>query len=232
MKRILSAAVVLCMMLAFAVPANADSPRRNSVFELYSAEGFYDGGGEFSESWSYHVPQIFDDTADADSINRDIGERFGTRVEEQFQSMENGSHPWMTSVHWESYWNGTKLFLLISSEEEGNFTDYAAYGYDFESGSRVSNRMVLEQKGVTEEEYMLNLREKVQLIFEDMYGGLSVRDREIVGYDEMLEKTMNWLNPELPLYLDAFGEIVTIVKIASVAGAEWHYHLVTPFAYG
>jgi hypothetical protein len=92
--------------------------------------------------------------------------------------------------------------------------------------------MILKQKGVTEEEYLENLKEKVQLMFEDMYGDLPEENKEAFGYDGLLEKTLGWLDLEQPMFLDGMGEVETIVKIASVAGAEWYYHLATPFAYG
>ena len=63
-----------------------------------------------------------------------------------------------------------------------------------------------------------------------MYGSLP--DKEAFGYDELLQKTMDWLDADQPMLIDGNGQIETIVKIASVAGAEWYYHLVTPFAYG
>jgi len=69
-------------------------------------------------------------------------------------------------------------------------------------------------------------------MFESMYGHLPERDKEMFGYDKMLEKTMSWLDMEQPMFIDGMGQIVTIVKIASIAGADWYYHLATPFAYG
>ena len=69
-------------------------------------------------------------------------------------------------------------------------------------------------------------------MFEDMYSSLSEEIREAAGYDEMLEKTLGWLDMEQPMFIDQLGGIETIVKIASVAGAEWYYYLATPFSYG
>ena len=92
--------------------------------------------------------------------------------------------------------------------------------------------MILRQRGISEEEYLENLREKVRFMFEDRWSIIPVEERERLGYDELLEKTVAWADPEQPMFVDGSGQIVTIVKIASVAGAEWYYHLATPFSYG
>jgi hypothetical protein len=65
-----------------------------------------------------------------------------------------------------------------------------------------------------------------------MYGNLSEREKAYLDYDRLYEKTMSWQSMEQPMYLDGSGQLVTIAKVASAAGAEWYYYLVTPFAYG
>ena len=232
MKKICSTLLVLCLLLTASSLAFADQSQKKAVYELYSVDGFYEDEVGNAEAYSFHVPQIFDDTPDAEAINSEIAERFGNRVEEQFLNMEGGYSLWSWHAEWKAFWNGTQLFLLITADENGGFKDYGAYGYDFETGSRITNEMILEQKGISEEEYLENLREKVQFMFEDMYSSLSEEIREAAGYDEMLEKTLGWLDMEQPMFIDQLGGIETIVKIASVAGAEWYYYLATPFSYG
>ena len=234
MKKILAWLLVLCMLAANSAAALAEAPalHKNRVKELYSTEGMYTDDMGNVENYSFHVPQIDADTPNAGKINREIAKTFGQLVEYQFENMRDGLSLWSWECGWHAYWYGSQLFLLVSSEEEGGFTNYAAYGYDFENDRRVTNTMILSELGISEQTYMDNLREKVQLMFESMYGHLPERDKEMFGYDKMLEKTMSWLDMEQPMYIDGTGQIVTIVKIASIAGADWYYHLATPFAYG
>ena len=146
--------------------------------------------------------------------------------------MKEGYSLWSWHAEWQAYWNGSQLFLLITQDTEGGFTDYSAYGYDFATQTRITNQMILKQRGISEEEYLENLKEKVQLMLEDMCRKLSKEQREEMGFDVLLEKTLSWADMEQPMFIDGFGEIETIVKIASIAGAEWYYHLATPFSYG
>ena len=70
-------------------------------------------------------------------------------------------------------------------------------------------------------------------MFEDMYGTIPQESRQEMGYFSQLEKTISDENvEEAVLFVDGFGELEAIMKIYSLAGADWYYHLVTPFAYG
>ena len=230
-KRFLSVVIVVILMTT-PVVALADSPQRGAVYEVYSADGYYEDGLGNTYTYSYHVPQISVETDAALEINNEIFERFGSKVEDQLQYMGKGLSLWMWKVEWQAFWNDTQLFLFITCVEDADITDYAAYGYDFETGERITNGMILEQRGISEEDYLTNLKEKVQFMFEDMYNITSEEMRQRMGYEEMLERTLEWANMDCQMFVNRFGEIETIVRIASVAGAGWYYHLATPFAYG
>ena len=220
------------MLLLFSVSASAAAPRPNALSELYSAEGTYTDSVGNTENYTFHVPQLNADTEAAAEINGEIRERFGAAVESQLTGMEEGYSLWCWRVEWHPYWHGDQLFLLVVSKMEAGFTDYAAYGYDFAGGERITNEKLLAELGVSEEEYLTNLREKVRLMFEDMYRDVPDDIREKAGLEKMLEDTLAWADMAQPAFIDGAGTVETVVKIASLAGAGWYYHLVTPFAYG
>lgn len=232
MKRIISFLIAAGLLMLFSVPACAAGPRQGAVAELYSAEGVYTDSLNNTETYRFHVPLLAADTGDAEEINNEIRERFGKLVEQQLSNMEKGYSLWSWEIEWHAYWHDSQLFLLITADMEGGFTDYAAYGYDFDSGRRVTNGDILRELGVSEKEYLSSLREKVQFMFEDMYRAIPEKDREAMGYESLLKKTLSWVDLEQPMLIDGAGNVETIVKIASMAGADWYYHLATPFAYG
>ena len=229
-KKRIAFALCLALLTALSTAAWAEAPAQNAVTELYSADGTYTDDVGNLYTYSYHVPQINADTPDAQEINREIAERFGSSAEDLFQNMAGGFSLWSWQIGWQAFWFGSELFLLVEENDNGDFHDYAAYGYDFEKDCRVTKAMILEKIQITEEEYTKNLREKVQLTFEDLYGSHPNRGR--FDYDRMLEQTMKWLDDDPPLFVDGAGQIEAIVKIVSVAGAGWYYHLITPFANG
>lgn len=232
MKQILSFLLAFAVMSLLCASAFAEAPQTNAVAELYSAEGVYTDSVGNTESYTYHVPQLNADSAAAEEINAEIRERFGSAVEGQLSNMKEGYSLWSWHVEWHPYWHGDQLFLLITADSNGGFTDYAAYGYDFDSGERVTNEMILRELGISKEEYLAKLSEKVQFMFEEMYKDVPETIREQAGMEDMLQKTLAWADMEQPMFFDGAGTVETVVKIASIAGADWYYHLATPFAYG
>ena len=230
MKKTISILLMLCMMLSGSSFAWAEKPLQNAVCELYSADGAYVDDVGNKETYSYRIPQISDSSADAEEINAEIAEEFGKLVESQFRYMEGGFSLSSCQTEWKAFWNGTQLFLLVIAYEIGDITVHGVYGYDFETGTRITNRMILEQKGISEEAYLEALRETVQLKFDDMLGYLLSDPQKIDIYNDMLEKTMSRLNMEQPMFLNQYGEIETVVEIVSLAGAGIYEHLVTPFS--
>ena len=231
MKKMFAGILCLALLLVLGTGAWAEvpAPQKNAVSELYSAEGTYTDDVGNVESYSYHVPQLNADTPDANEINQEIAERFACYVEAQLENMAGGYSLWSWHTSWHSYWHGSKLFLLIETDLNGGLHELGAYGYDFENNCRVTGDMVLEALGLTEEYYLENLREKVQLMFEDMFASSPMKE---VFYDDLLEKTLSELSMEQPMFIDGAGQIETIVRVYVPAGAGRQNYLVTPFAYG
>ena len=219
MKKPISVFLAVMMILAIGAPASAEMTHQNPVYELYSADGVYTDSVGNEGNYSYHVPQIFADSPAADEINAEIAANFGERVETQFQNMEGGHSIWCRNTEWHSYWDGSQLFLLIKADVDGDCDEYGAYGYDFETDSRVTNVMILEQRGISEEEYLENLREAARSKFVKGISGIPADLLETSDYAELLEKTLAWQTMEEPMFVDQFGEIETIALIGAMAGA-------------
>lgn len=227
MKRTLSLSLLLCLLLTFTPFAHAELPPQDAVYELCSADGYYVDGVGNREIYSYHVPQIHADTPAAEEINNEIRENFGQLVEHQFQNMEGGFSLWSRHTGWEAFWNGSQLFLLITANMDADITEYGAYGYDFETGERVTNEMILKQKGLSREQYLEKLREAVTVLFEDLYVPIPEGVETNLTHDSLLETTLGWLSADQPIFLNRYGEIETWTAIASLAGAGKYDHLVT-----
>ena len=142
MKKTTAAFLTLIFLLAILPDAYADQSQQNAVCELYSVDGYYEDDVGNQDTYSYHVPQINADTPAAKEINTEIAEHFGKRVEHEFQNMEGSFSLVSWHTGWQAYWSGSQLFLLITSDNNGDMMEYGAYGYDFETGDRVTNEMV------------------------------------------------------------------------------------------
>lgn len=231
MKKTICIFLAVVMILLIGASASAEQPYQNPVYELYSAEGVYTDSVGNEDTYSYHVPQIFADSPAAAEINAEIAANFGERVETQFRNMEGGHSIWCRNTEWHAYWNGSQLFLLIKADISGDCDEYGAYGYDFETDRRVTNAMILEQRGISEEAYLENLREAARSVFEKGISGIPADLLETSDYAELMKKTMAWQTMEAPMFVDQFGEIETIALIGAMAGAGQYYHLLTPFVH-
>lgn len=231
MRRLLAIAMSITLLISIGgmAWAEAPGPYKNVVTELYSAEGTYTDDVGNIESYSYHVPQLNADSSDAKEINQEISDHFAYYVEAQLENMEGGYSLWSWHTSWHSYWRGNELFLLIETDLNGGLHEIGAYGYDFEHNCRVTGDMVLKELGLTEADYLMNLREKVEFMFEDMFSSNPMKD---VFYDELLERTLNGLSMTQPMFINGSGQIETIVKVYIPAGAGFQYYLVTPYVYG
>lgn len=227
MKRIISVFLSMLLLLTMAPSIYADQLEQNVISELYSIDGYYKDDVGNGVEYSYHVPQINADTSAAKEINTEIAENFGERVENQLEYMEGGYSLWSPNTEWDSYRNGSQIFLLITSDENGDITEYGAYGYDFETGERVTNSVILEQKGISEEQYMEKLAEATTDLFEDLYVPIPEGVKTNITHDSLLEETLGWLSADTPIFINRFGEIETWAEIATVAGAGRYKHLVT-----
>ena len=224
MKRTIS--ILLSMLLFLTMIPVAIAERQNAIVELYSADGYYEDSVSNSISYSYHVPLINGDTAAAKEINAEIAENYGRVVEEAFKKMEDGYSLISSRIGWEAYWSGDQLFLLITADLPDDSVKFGAYGYDFETGERVTNPMLLEQKGISEEEYMENLREAATALFEELYTPIPEGVKTSITHDSLLEDTLGWLSADQPIILNGHGEIETWVSIAKVAGAGKYDYLI------
>ena len=230
MKRTASFFLMLCMLLSCAAVSYAGAPQQNAVYELYSADGYYEDGVGNQETYTYHVPQINADTEDAEEINAEIRESFGERVETHFKYMDGGTSLWSLKTEWEAFWNGSQLFLLITADMDNDMTEYGAYGYDFETRKRITNDMIFAQKGISEEQYMEKLREAVSVLFDELYVPIPEGVETSISHDSLLEDTLSWLSVDQPVFLNRYGEIETWVDIATPAGAGRYAHLIAPFS--
>ena len=230
MKRTASVFLTLFFLFAILPAAYADQPYQNAIYELYSVEGYYEDDVGNKVIYSYHVPQINADTPAAEEINAEIAESFGERVETQLRNMEGGFSLWSWHTDWEAYWNGSQVFLLITADEDSDRTEYGAYGYDCETETRITNDMILDQKGISEEQYLEQLSEATTALFEELYRPIPEGVETNLTHDSLLEDTLSWLSADRPMFLNRFGEIETWVSIVTPAGAGMYDHLITPFS--
>lgn len=230
MKRMISALLAALLLLSLAAcgekePDDTPSGYDDSLIsELYSEEGEYTDAENNTLSYCYHVPQIVSETAVAAALNAEIADKFGTLVQEQKSMMAGRVSLTCLSVTWKSYWNDSLLCLVLTSEMDGDLTDYAVYSYDFFGGKRLTSEDLLAREGLSTQEFVMAARRTAANYFDGLYrdalsGSMGGADF-IASYAERRAWTLSDenINAEMRLYLDG-GALHMIVPVGSFAGA-------------
>ena len=230
MKRMISALLAALLLLSLAAcgekePDDTPSGYDDSLIsELYSEEGEYTDAENNTLSYRYHVPQIVSETAVAAALNAEIADKFGALVQEQKSMMAGRVSLTCFSVTWKSYWNDSLLCLVLTSEMDGDLTDYAVYSYDFFGGKRLTSEDLLAREGLSTQEFVMAARRTAANYFDGLYrdalsGSMGGADF-IASYAERRAWTLSDenINAEMRLYLDG-GALHMIVPVGSFAGA-------------
>ena len=223
----LLAALLLLSLAACGEKEPDDTPSGyddSLISELYSEEGEYTDAENNTLSYRYHVPQIVSETAVAAALNAEIADKFGTLVQEQKSMMAGRVSLTCLSVTWKSYWNDSLLCLVLTSEMDGDLTDYAVYSYDFFGGKRLTSEDLLAREGLSTQEFVMAARRTAANYFDGLYrdalsGSMGGADF-VASYAERRAWTLSDenINAEMRLYLDG-GALHMIVPVGSFAGA-------------
>lgn len=223
-------------------PVESDSSQQSevpvqrdvTVNELYSEEGSATDSEGTEYSYSYHIPQIEDDTTDAAAINEEIAALYGEIAKSSLESVANKEIPGCNIVTYESYRSEDVLSVVIKCAFYfGYYEEFGVYNYDTANGVRLTNTDILERKGVTQEQYLYAVRCAAAKCYDDQYFSIW----EDYGFDSFsgaYQERRSWtlseknMTPELPLYLDSDGVMHTIAAIGSQAGTDWIYQTLTP----
>ena len=201
------------------------------IGETYSEEGSYTDEFDETTNYRYHVPYLLDTTRDATSINSRIMADFGSLAEEQLNDMESGYSIGYLDILWDAYWHDSVVFLVIScnTNYDGS-TFYGVYSYDFASGKEVSKDEILSMAGTDQKEFLDAMATAAGEQYLDQYGELPDEYK-----DEFYYNQYNWtisdenINMNLQFFLDDSGRLAVATPIASIAGANWYYHIIYPF---
>ncbi len=124
-------------------------PDDSLITELYSEEGTYEDAYGTQIEYSWHLPQIVDDSKAARELNARLAAD-EAQIQSDKKSMQKKEYVIPSQYSWERYWHGSRLFLKLSSES-GLWNDYTIVCYDFATQKEVTPSEILAELGVTEQ---------------------------------------------------------------------------------
>ena len=183
---------------------------------LYNESFDYSDGVGNSGHYTYRVPQLLADTADARAINAAIADEYGPIVEETLDDRASGVSLSCLYVMWESYRCGDILSLVVSCGWSFDSNQYSVYLYDTARGVRLTTSELLTAQGVDETAFLNAVRQAAADRFDALYGqtGDAAAERRTWTLSDAN------INRDVPAYADAAGHLYAVLPIGSPAGAD------------
>jgi hypothetical protein len=233
MKRAAAFALSACLLLALcACGAKSETKTEQKpvyddslITETYAEDGSYTDETGYAEDYSYHVPSLSADSDGAQTINSAIADRFGKAVEENKGNMKEKISLNMHAISWKTYWHDSVVCLVVEADYDADdYIDYGVYNYDFASGKAVTNTELFSMAGMTEDEFLKNVRAAVSDRFEsfnkDLKGDISDAEYQQLRDDTLSDENVN---ADMGAYIDGDGNLTVVTKIGVPAGGGWVY---------
>ena len=180
----------------------------------YQEEGWEDG-----ISYDYRMPQILDDTPDAEELNEAM-RQMGRDAEE--------GRVFYDRITWERHWNGSLLSLVITMRQTYQADlGYFSYNYDFAQGKSLSNEELLAgfQSDLAAGEAALRRAALARYDLESYALAASYGDC-FAPRQSLRAETISALTTDIrrvPLYLDDGGRLHAFGLVGTYAGAGGYY---------
>ena len=236
--------LVLCTQLTACGQKDTFSPASGKryddslITEAISKEGSFTD--EHGQEWdySYHIPQLADDTTDAESINKAIMNILSSDVQTMLSSSSVTKMPetHYADISWQSHWNGSLLSLSLHlTGWASDIVSYEVYHYDFASGRRLTNAQVLDRFDVSREDFIAALRCAAAQTYDTVYAPwgvpeLSPDDENFGPMCIDLASVRAWTIAEenyeldnLRFYPEQGGSFTAFQPVGSLAGAGQCY---------
>lgn len=232
--------LVLCTQLTACGQKDTFSPASGKryddslITEAISKEGSFTD--EHGQDWdySYHIPQLADDTTDAESINKAIMNILSSDAQATLSSASVTKMPetHYADISWQSHWNGSLLSLSLHlTGWASDIVSYEVYHYDFASGRRLTNAQVLDRFDIGEEDFIAALRCAAAQTYDTVYAPwgvpeLSPDDENFGPMCIDLASVRAWTIAEenyeldnLRFYPEQDGSFTAFQPVGSLAGA-------------
>ena len=192
----------------------------------YIVESYYDMGSytdQYGSEYSYYysLPNFYySDHRDLEQINRMIDAFYYPIIETEMNAMEVGEILTYDMVDWQSaVYNGV-LFLHVYAYTY-DWEEHDVFYIDVETMEQLKPEEMLARMGIAEDEFLDAVRTRAEELFVNYFSEIPEEEREDFGYYDCLEQTVSddFVNVDLPIFVDNIGQITVYVKLSSMAGS-------------
>ena len=183
--------------------------------------------GEYTDQYGteytyyYSLPQFYhSENQDLQKINRQITEFYYPIMEAELSAMETGEFLSYDLIDWQSAVYQDVLFLHVYADTY-DWEEHSIFYVDVNTLKQLDASEVLKRLEISEDEFLDAARTRAEEIFHYTFDELPEEDREVYGYYDCLEQTISdeFVNLDLPIFVDRNGVITVYLKISSMAGS-------------
>ena len=206
-------------------PVPAATPEPVEIYDAFCEVGTY--SDEFNNSWSYvlRIPAIKTSGADATRLNQELFTALYPGVSEVKNAMAMGTSLGVDRVDYTIYINDQLISIVCETDTNWGFESYYVVNFDASTRTEVTQEQLLQRFGLTKEQFLDLGVQVMQQYFQD---SLSAAPKDEMYWDRYNKSTAKEnFSSDCQLYVDNNGQLCMIVKLYSLAGADYYYHIFT-----
>ena len=191
------------------------------VVEHFHEQGDYTDQYGLEYSYYYSMPNFYySENKDLKEINRQITDFYYPIIEMEKQAMDAGEILTYDLVDWQAASYNGVLFLHVYAYTY-DWEEHDVFYIDVETMEQLRPEEMLERLGIAEDEFLDAARTKAEKYFVNFFSEIPEEDREDFGYYDCLEQTVSddFVNLDLPIFVDNVGQITVYLKLSSMAGS-------------
>ena len=196
------------------------------ITEYFNGSG--SGKDSFGQEWSYsyNIPKLNFDSADAKRINKEIEERFSYSLD-LIQNPSEDDFP-MGEVDWTLERSGDDRFSLVIRSYGGvGGSLYTVYNFDLSTGKELSDEEVLADFGVSTEEFKeLSLDAADKFFCELHKENADFGDDDFINRQREHNLTFWWNLQETEPFINTNGQLCMARPITQLAGGDGHEFII------
>lgn len=177
-----------------------------------------------SGTYEFYIPAFSCDSDDAVRLNREMYLAVYDNVDRALEDLKE-TNSFCRSIKYETYRNGDVVSVLVCMTLDYPCPEYWVMNLNTATGKEVDRAALLAAKGLTEESFVEMAAEAAEAAFDDVwpsyFNGSSFRAQQLA---ETLAEGR--FGEDLPLFLNASGELCMITPIYQSAGASYAYRVV------
>ena len=207
-------------------PAPTPAPPQNPVYTGYHWEGDYTDGVGNTSHYDYYIPVIDSTSADALAMNNTIfGFVYGL-IEDDMNNIQGdkGFSILCYSAGYSYFVNDNVLSVVCEVSNNWGQESYLALNFDLNTQRELSRAEVLARIGLDEWSFLSYARNAAG----NKFGDYSNYPSDMLQFaeDQYHKTVMDENLQDTQLFFDGNGTLCMVVRIFSMAGADYYWHVV------